>query len=251
MSIAVGMVETLGFPAVVEAADAMVKAADVKLVSKEKITAALITVKIVGEVAAVKSAVDAGTAAAQRVGQLISAHVIPRPDGQLENMIYDSGIKANTEKNKKKQRKPKKNSDEVSLFDPEDQGMKPEKYVQESAEEIEEESYSEAETEIEKVEERTTRQETSSEENLEDEIEDAEENEDEEFNSNGDDKESASESTDDSESEKEIPSMRELEIMNVHQLRRLAREYENFPIKGRDISKAKRVTLLDHFKTLQ
>lgn len=88
MKLALGLVETRGLIGAIEAADAMVKAANVHLVSKEKSTAALVTVKIVGEVAAVKSAVDAGAAAAQRVGQLLSVHVIPHPSEDIENLIY-------------------------------------------------------------------------------------------------------------------------------------------------------------------
>lgn len=245
---ALGLIETKGLIGAIEAADAMVKAADVKLVSKEKSTAALVTVKIVGEVAAVKSAVDAGTAAAQRVGQLISAHVIPRPDDQLENMIYDFGINAEADNPKKRKRKAKKNNpDEVSLFDKdENNGLEPEKFVEETAGEIKTEiadepggeSVGEEDSIEEKIDPNSEEIETEDEVNEDDEeaelkeeiIEDKKENEQE---------------------EKELPPMRSLEEMNVHQLRRLAREYETFPIKGRDISKAKRVTLLDHFKTMQ
>ena len=92
MQFALGLIETKGLIGAIEAADAMLKAANVKLVSKEKITAALVTVKIIGETAAVKSAVDAGAAAAQRVGQLVSAHVIPRPDDQITDLIYFPSI---------------------------------------------------------------------------------------------------------------------------------------------------------------
>ena len=70
MLLALGLIETKGLIGAIEAADAMLKAANVKLINKEKITAALVTIEIVGEVAAVKSAVDAGAAAAQRVGNL-------------------------------------------------------------------------------------------------------------------------------------------------------------------------------------
>src|SRR4030042_3937907 len=108
MLLALGLIETKGLIGAIEAADAMVKAANVKLVSKEKISAALVTVKIVGEVAAVKSAVDAGAAAAQRVGQLISAHVIPRPDDQLEGFIYPiSSSPSELKKEEKKETKKK------------------------------------------------------------------------------------------------------------------------------------------------
>jgi len=85
---ALGLIETRGLIGAIEAADAATKAADVKLVGKERADAGLMTIKIIGDVAAVKSAVDAGAAAAQRVGELVSAHVIPRPDDDVEILIY-------------------------------------------------------------------------------------------------------------------------------------------------------------------
>ena len=84
--IAYGMVETRGMVAAVEAADAMAKAAAVRLVRLEVTMAALVTVQVVGEVAAVRSAVDAGRAAAERVGEVVSAHVIPRPAEDVRTM---------------------------------------------------------------------------------------------------------------------------------------------------------------------
>jgi ethanolamine utilization protein EutM len=85
---ALGLIETRGLVGAIEAADAMVKAANVQLVGKERVDAALITVKIVGETAAVRSAVDAGSAAAKRVGELVSSHVIPRPSQEIEDLIF-------------------------------------------------------------------------------------------------------------------------------------------------------------------
>jgi microcompartment protein CcmL/EutN len=85
---ALGMIETRGLVAAIEAADAACKAANVKLVGKEYIGGGYVTIKIIGEVAAVKAAVDAGAAAAQRVGELVSVHVIPRPIDDLEMLIY-------------------------------------------------------------------------------------------------------------------------------------------------------------------
>lgn len=86
-SIALGLIETRGLVGAVEAADAMVKAAKVTLLGKEKSGAALVTVMVRGEVGAVKAAVDAGSAAAKRVGELVSTHVIPRPSGELEDYL--------------------------------------------------------------------------------------------------------------------------------------------------------------------
>ena len=84
---ALGMVETKGLVGAVEAADAMVKAANVTLVGKEKIGSGLVTVMVRGDVGAVKAAVDAGAAAAKRVGELVSVHVIPRPHEDVESIL--------------------------------------------------------------------------------------------------------------------------------------------------------------------
>ena len=85
--IALGMIETRGLIGSIEAADAMVKAADVTLIGKVHVGGGLVTVMVRGEVGAVKAAVDAGAAAAQRVGNLISQHVIPRPHGEEEGIL--------------------------------------------------------------------------------------------------------------------------------------------------------------------
>ena len=86
------MVETKGLTASIEAADAMVKAANVVLLGKEHIGAGLVTVMIRGDVASVKAAIDAGASAAERVGELISVHVIPRPDNELEIILPKRAI---------------------------------------------------------------------------------------------------------------------------------------------------------------
>ncbi len=84
---ALGMIETKGLVAAIEAADAMVKAANVILVGKEYIGAGLVTVTVRGDVGAVKAATDAGAAAARRVGELVSVHVIPRPHEEVEKVL--------------------------------------------------------------------------------------------------------------------------------------------------------------------
>src|SRR6059036_485927 len=84
---ALGMIETKGFIGAVEAADAMVKTANVVLVGKEYIGAGYVTVMVRGDVGAVKAATDAGAAAARRVGELVSVHVIPRPHSEVEKII--------------------------------------------------------------------------------------------------------------------------------------------------------------------
>ncbi len=88
---ALGMVETKGFVGAVEAADAMVKAANVQLVGKEYIGAGYVTIFVRGDVGAVKAATDAGAAAARRVGELISVHVIPRPHNEVERIVPKGG----------------------------------------------------------------------------------------------------------------------------------------------------------------
>ena len=87
MSEALGLVETKGLIGSVEAADAMAKAANVLLVGKEYIGAGYVTVMIRGDVGAVKAATDAGAAAARRVGELVSVHVIPRPHAEVERIL--------------------------------------------------------------------------------------------------------------------------------------------------------------------
>jgi microcompartment protein CcmL/EutN len=84
---ALGMIETKGLIAALEAADAMVKTADVVLVGKEYIGAGYVTVMVRGDVGAVKAATDAGAAAARRVGELVSVHVIPRPHTEVEKIL--------------------------------------------------------------------------------------------------------------------------------------------------------------------
>ncbi len=87
MGEALGLIETRGFVSLVESADAAVKAANVTLVGWEKIGSGYVTVLMRGDVAAVKAATDAGAAAARRVGELISVHVIPRPHGNLDRIF--------------------------------------------------------------------------------------------------------------------------------------------------------------------
>lgn len=84
---ALGMIETKGLVGAVEAADAMVKAADVRLVGKVQVGGGLVTVLVRGDVGAVKAATDAGAAAAQNVGELLSVHVIPRPHSDIELIL--------------------------------------------------------------------------------------------------------------------------------------------------------------------
>jgi len=84
---AIGLIETRGYVPAVEAADAMVKAANVTLIGSERVGYGLVTVIVQGDVGAVKAAVDAGAAAAKKVGELVSVHVIPRPHTDVDKIL--------------------------------------------------------------------------------------------------------------------------------------------------------------------
>ncbi|MGI6195638.1 MAG: BMC domain-containing protein [Eubacteriales bacterium] len=84
---ALGMIETRGLTAAIEAADAMVKAAEVTLIGTEKIGSGLVSVMVRGDVGAVKAAVESGTAAASKLGEIIATHVIPRPHTDVEKIL--------------------------------------------------------------------------------------------------------------------------------------------------------------------
>ncbi len=201
---ALGLVETKGLVGAIEAADAMVKAANVTLVGKEKITAGLVTIKIVGDVAAVKSAVDAGAAAAQRVGQLVAIHVIPQPSDQLIQLYPEIDDKAEPEKKIVKSEKVKSENTKQNL----------------SGEQL---SFSTVDTseKIQKLREEAL-------------------------------KDSSKESSLQPDNSEEIDFRNiDLQSLNVHQLRKLARGVSNFPIKGREISKANRQTLLNYFDEIK
>ena len=87
MNEALGMVETRGLVAAIEAEDAMVKAANVQLIGSEKIGSGLVSVMVRGDVGAVKAAVEAGGAAAARLGEVVATHVIPRPHGDVNKLL--------------------------------------------------------------------------------------------------------------------------------------------------------------------
>ncbi len=96
MKEALGLVETRGFVGAIEAADAMVKAANVRLVGREKTGSGLVTVMVRGDVGAVKAATEAGSEAARRVGELVSVHVIPRPHADVEDLLNEPKGKSKT-----------------------------------------------------------------------------------------------------------------------------------------------------------
>lgn len=131
MELALGLIETKGLVGAIEAADAMTKTANVQLIGKEYAKGGLVTIKIMGETAAVKAAVDAGAAAAQRVGQLISVHVIPRPDDQTDLIVFDqavrnyvSGDSSDGVAEKVKKKRGRKKKSEPTLFDLNEQSTK-------------------------------------------------------------------------------------------------------------------------------
>lgn len=95
MQQALGLIETRGLVGAIEAADAMVKAANVRFLGRQKVKGGIVAVMVAGDVGAVKAAVDAGTAACKQVGKLVSSHVIPRPHGDIDAMIPSE---VNTEK---------------------------------------------------------------------------------------------------------------------------------------------------------
>ena len=107
MQHALGLIETRGLVAAIEAADAMVKAAKVKFLGRQKVKGGLVAVLVAGDVGAVKAAVDAGAAACQRVGQMVSVHVIPRPHGDIDAIIpEDPEVKKPAAEKKEPQRRP-------------------------------------------------------------------------------------------------------------------------------------------------
>jgi len=188
---ALGFIETKGVLAAIEAADAMLKAADVSLIEKTKVGGGLVAVTVTGDVAAVKAAIDAGAAAVERIGgaPLVTRHVIPRPHDEL-TVIFDGGT-------------PDKREEELAESEGE---------PDETKEILTEDSIEESFDELETVD--TIKRETVDlwkQDNLEE-------------------------------------TMKLLEDMKVTELRTLAREYPEFSISGREISKANKALLLEEFR---
>lgn len=207
MDLALGLIETRGLVGAIEAADAMMKAADVKLISKEYSSGALVIIKVMGETAAVKASVDAGSVAAQRIGELVSAHVIPRPDDQVDILLFDNENSIPEKVSSKKSASVVKEKNVIKTE------VEP-KPIKKNVDSIDTKLKSEKKNVLKpKPVIKATTVSKSSKTNL--------------------------------------PSMDQLVALNVHGLRRIARGVENFPIKGRDISKANRTKLLDFFKELQ
>lgn len=295
MPLALGLVETKGLIGAIEAADAMVKAANVQLVGKEKISSALITIKIVGETAAVKHAVDAGAAAAQRVGELVSIHVIPSPDEQIASLFPEISDTPEPEEVKPKPAKVKspkviKEVEKVQeAITPEPEEIKPaevvtEKIEEEPVEEITLEPKEEIVSapvvvkETEPVEKKISKPKPekpsfkkvnpsfetlfSTEVITETEPKIVKKRAVKVSETISRLREEALKEIKPAAEEKPIETVEEpepvskeigdesLEKLNVHQLRKLARSTEGFPIAGREISKANRTTLLEYFKKI-
>ncbi|HYE67988.1 MAG TPA: BMC domain-containing protein, partial [Anaerovoracaceae bacterium] len=109
---ALGLIETKGLVAAIESADAMLKAAEVRLLEKTYVGGGLVTIMVCGDVGAVKAATDAGAAAAQRVGELLSVHVIPRPHQELNDVLISTALLEQTEE-------PSTASEETTAEEPE------------------------------------------------------------------------------------------------------------------------------------
>ncbi len=275
---ALGLVETKGLIGAIEAADAMAKAANVKLIGKEKTNPALITIKVIGEVAAVKASVEAGAAAAQRVGQLVSTLVIARPDDQLRELYpeleSDEDISATVAEKSEEKKADESNQNTNPINRPEQQITEkvelphtdkiPEQF--EETEELENEEKI-SDTALEK----TAKVESALEEPAIEENENVTSDLSTEtttevfskpesvnyaeeatlFDQGSDDSVSKEpEMTSFSDNDIEELEKSDLESLNVHQLRRLARSRKEFPIHGREISKANRQELLYYFRNL-
>jgi microcompartment protein CcmL/EutN len=208
MPFALGMIETKGLVGAIEAADAACKAANVKLIGSEKVKGALINVKIIGEVAAVKSAVDAGAAAAQRVCSLVSAHVIPNPVDELKPYLDDLSVKVSNSQPSSKKTKiiskkiPKQDNENIENF-----------------------SVPQNINSFQDIENN----------NREDDIP---------IDSSPEDLTQISLDYSNLANSSETELLSELELMKVHELRKMARGISNLGIYGREISIANKETLI-------
>ena len=251
MSLALGLIETKGLVGAIEAADAMAKAANVTLLGKEQTNPAMITITVVGEVAAVKASVDAGAAAASRVGQLVSTLVIPRPDIQLAELFpgiveqnESPAPKEQVKTEKKQSRQKTKKVEPVEEFKPvepepepappveeadvEDEGIQeyvPEEEITPAEPEVEEEPIPEVEDEFEEEITLFSAFNEPKEEIIEEQEEPVVEAEEE----IPEPEIQAEEEIKEPEIEEEIPDLTGIETLNVHQLRHLARQIKSFP----------------------
>lgn len=248
---ALGLIETKGLIAAIESADTMLKAAEVTLLEKTHIGAGLVTVAVVGDVGAVKAAVDAGAAAAQRVGELISVHVIPRPHPELDGLVVNVH--------------PLHHDDTPDGADDCTPGLDAEDRVEEAEAKTE---VKKAEEVVEKIEEKREVEKVVTKAPAKEEapvapVEEpaAPEEEKEPVKKAAPVKEAPAEKEPVGKEElhkatvdawvKELGSdkaMAKLKAMAVVKLRRLAREYKPFGITGRAVSKADKGALLTEFR---
>ena len=246
---ALGLIETRGLVSAIEAADAMVKAANVTLSGKDLAGGGLVTVKVLGDTAAVKAAVDAGSAAAKRIGELVSLHVIPQPDIELASILPEL-FEGEISNSKRK----------IEIVN-EDKQLEVVKNLNAQEEEIitKEIIPENIETVIPKVRKprRKTEQILSANETLFDSDNDTIARLRKEAFGIRDHKDSVDKIsiTRPNKEFVKIKSAKDLQTLNiddldVHQLRHLARSIEGFPIQGREISRANRKELVEHFKSL-
>lgn len=225
---ALGLIETKGLIAAIESADTMLKAAEVTLLEKTHVGGGLVTVAVVGDVGAVKAAVDAGASAAQRVGELLSVHVIPRPHSTLDGLIVNVHPLVQEEDTPDVQDDCAPGSDADTAVK-EEAPAEEEKKTEEVVDRIEEKHEVEktvTKAPVKPVKEEAPKAEKSGKEELKKETVDA--------------------------WVKELgleKAMAKLKAMAVVKLRRLAREYSAFGITGRAISKADKGILLSEFRT--
>lgn len=270
---ALGLVETRGLVAAIEAADAMVKAANVKLIGKEVTKAALITIKVTGDVAAVKAAVEAGAEAAKRVGELVAIHVIPQPDAQMLILYPELGDEAEVVKLQEEIEIVESSIDPKNVVEGKDSEDDVISQVEEDPDPVSPEPNGHEEI-IENIQVKPKKTRTAKVKIPEEKHSEENKNShlgplfsvnndtiarlrDEALGKKHDVKEKTAEPVEEIEIQTEMdsevhenPIGSDLNTLNVHQLRKAARETENFPIKGRDISKANRQVLLEHFRRI-
>ncbi len=246
---ALGLVETRGLVGAIEAADAMVKAANVHLAGKELTGGGLVTVKILGDVAAVKSAVDAGAASAKRVGEVISIHVIPKPDDELIKILPEISIQDVVKKNEEPIQQTKLTVNKIA-----EKGK--EREISTEAEKIKKEK----ELALEPVKVQNEKRPKKVNEPVATLFEQGNDTisrlRQEALGVKESKKAAAFKFVPKAEremievtSEKQLSDL-QINNLDVHQLRHLARNISNFPIQGRQISKASRKELVEHFNNL-
>ncbi len=243
---ALGLVETRGLVAAIEAADAMVKTSNVTLIGKEVTRPALVTIKIVGDVAAVKASVDAGAAAARRVGELVSTLVIPQPDSEMIVILPEIADDYDIKKTKASGAVEKPELRDVTNAEAQNYEIKvPVEKKEQKKTGVKEtpELKPSGKTKVTEIKK------SAGNENLISETTDhLEKLRREALGIKPDREEPKKEKK--SGKPPDALSLEELEKINVHELRKQARSTDGFPIQGREISRANRNELLDYFKKL-